>query len=365
MKILWGVYVIIGLAAFILSFLIQGYVFSKISEMVMISFIFAAIFEGAKVMTIIVPYFQSEKNDHRETSSFRAGVNVYRLLLLLVSIGCSISMLANFLDKPNFDKVLVAEKKMIENNYKENEQSLNKEFEKNMANLTKTKKEIAQKYQDRYTRLADYYEPRIEKEERLRDDEFENIINGIRKGERWHEHNRKVEFLTTAYLDEQNQLREQEDQEIKSKENSIKQYYLKKSDDLRTERETALAGIEYRLQDDSRTNNQMILSLISTLKKGFDVTFRYESLVVMFAVITAFLLEATIYVIFNYVSITHREIFSFKQDMFVANEKLRAEAENELHKDNIKFESRKNRIKTQMNNLKDNVFNFGTGKPVA
>lgn len=365
MKILWGVYVFIGLAAFVLSFLIQGYVFSKISGMIAISFIFAAIFEGAKIMTIIMHRFQSEKNEHQVKPGFLAGIKTYQLMLFLVSVGCSISMLANFLDKPNFDKVLVAEKKMIENNYKENEQSLNKEFEQNMANLTKIKKEIAQKYQDRYTRLAKYYEPRIEKEEHLRDFEFENIINNVRKGPRWEEHNRKVALLTTAYLDEQNQLREQEDQEIKSKENSIKQYYLKKSEDLRTERETALAGVEKLLQNDSRTNNQMISSLISTLKKGFDVTIKYDLIVVMFAIITAALLESTIYVIFNYVSITHQGIFSFKQDMFIRNEKMRAAAESELHRDNINFESRKNRIKTQMNNLKDNVFNFGTGKPVA
>jgi len=358
MKIMWGIYVIIGLAAFILSFSIEGYVFSKISDMYMISFIFAAIFEGAKVMTIIMHRFQSEKNEHRIKQGFRAGIKGYQVMLFVVSIGCSIALLANFLDKPNFDEVLLADKKMIENNYKENEKSLHKESEQNISNLKNTKNEIARKYKDRYLRLVEYYEPRIEKEESLRDSEFDNIINNVRKGVKWNEHNRKAEQLTNKYLNEQKKLRDEEDQEIKLKEDGIKLYYSKKSDDLRTERERSLAGLEEKLDADIRTHNQMILSLTSTLKKGFAITVKYDFLVVLFAIITASLLESTIYIIFNYLSITHQEIFALKQDLFIETEKYRTNTENELHKDNIKFASRKNRIKNQMGNLKDNIFKF-------
>ena len=358
MKIMWGIYVIIGLAAFILSFSIEGYVFSKISDMYMISFIFAAIFEGAKVMTIIMHRFQSEKNEHRIKQGFRVGIKGYQVMLFVVSIGCSIALLANFLDKPNFDEVLLADKKMIENNYKENEKSLHKESEQNISNLKNTKNEIARKYKDRYLRLVEYYEPRIEKEESMRDSEFDNIINNVRKGVKWNEHNRKAEQLTNKYLNEQKKLRDEEDQEIKLKEDGIKLYYSKKSDDLRTERERSLAGLEEKLDADIRTHNQMILSLTSTLKKGFAITVKYDFLVVLFAIITASLLESTIYIIFNYLSITHQEIFALKQDLFIETEKYRTNTENELHKDNIKFASRKNRIKNQMGNLKDNIFKF-------
>ena len=355
---MWGIYVIIGLAAFILSFSIEGYVFSKISDMYITSYIFAAIFEGAKVMTIIIHRFQSEKNEQRIKQGFRIGIKCYQVMLFVVSIGCSIVLLSNFLDKPNFNEVLLTDKKMIENNYKENEKSLHKEFEKNISNLKNTKNEIARKYKDRYLRLVEYYEPRIKKEERLRDSEFNNIINNVRKGVKWNEHNRKAEQFTNKYLKEQKKLRDEEDQEIKIKEDDIKQYYLKKLDDLRIERELSLAGLGKKLDADNRIRNQMILSLTSTLKKGFDITVKYDFLVVWFAIITAFLLEGTIYIIFNYLSITHQEIFALKQDLFFETEKYRTNTENELHKDNIRFSSRKNRIKNQMDNLKDNIFKF-------
>ena len=62
MKILWGIYVIIGLGAFIISYLLEGFVFSKVSDMFLLSFAFAAVFESAKIMTIIMHRFLTEKS---------------------------------------------------------------------------------------------------------------------------------------------------------------------------------------------------------------------------------------------------------------------------------------------------------------
>lgn len=351
MKILWGIYVIIGLGAFIISYLLEGFVFSKVSDMFLLSFAFAAVFESAKIMTIIMHRFLTEKSRKNIPMYFKGITVIFRLTLVFLSIGCSVALLSTFLDKPNLNKVMLADKELIENNYQENKKSLRSELNKALSDIGN---EIERKYQNRYSRLAAYYEPRIEKEEKLRDFEFTNIINNIRKGPRWNEHDRKINLHTNAYQEEQKELQGEENKELKSRKKHIKEHFSSKLNELRIKRENCLANLEKHLSNDSRACNQMLLSLIGTLKKGLDIKIGYDSLTILFAIITALLLEGTIYIVFSYLTITHQEIF----DQYFTIEKIKADAKTEMNKDNIKCEVWKNRVKNQVRNITDNVFNF-------
>ena len=355
MKILWGIYVIIGLGAFIISYLLEGFVFSSISDMFLISYSLAAVFEGAKIMTIIMHRFYTEKNKKKFSMLFTGGTAIFRLFLFTVSIGCSIALLSTFLDKPNLNKIMLADKELIENNYQENKKSLRTELDKTLTNLGD---EVETKYQNRYSRLAVYYESRIEKEEKLRDFEFNNIINNIRKGPKWKEHDRKINLLTNAYQEEQKELQGEENKELKSRKKDIKEYFSSKLNELRIKRENCLANLEKHLSNDFRACNQMLLSLIGTMKKGLDIKISYDLLVIIFAIITAFLLEGTIYIVFNYLTIMHQEIFTLKNDQYFEVEKIKANAKTELNKDNIKYGLFKNRVKNQVRNIKANVSKF-------
>lgn len=355
MKILWGIYVIIGLGAFIISYLLEGFVFSKVSDMFLLSFAFAAVFESAKIMTIIMHRFLTEKSRKNIPMYFKGITVLFRLTLVFLSIGCSVALLATFLDKPNLNKIKLADKELIETIYQENKKNLRTELDKTLTNLGD---EVETKYQNRYSRLAAYYEPKIEKEEKLRDFEFNNIINNIRKGPKWNEHDRKINLLTNTYYEEQEELQTEENKELISRKKEIEDKFFLQSNDLRIKRENSLVNLEKELNNDSRVCNQMLLSLISTIKKGLDIKINYDFLVILFAIITALLLEGTIYIVFNYLTITHQEIFSMRQDHYVAIEKIKTNAKNEIKKDNIKYELFKNRIKNQVRNIKDNVFTF-------
>jgi len=120
----------------------------------------------------------------------------------------------------------------------------------------------------------------------------------------------------------------------------------------------ALVNLEQRLNNDSRACNQMLLSLIGTMNKGLDIKIKYDLLVIFFAIITALLLEGTIYVVFNYLALTHQEIFSISQEQYFEVEKIKANAKSEMNRDNIKYKLFKNRVKNQVQNIKDNVLNF-------
>lgn len=355
MKILWGIYLVIGLSSFIVSYLLEGFVFFKVSDMFLLSFAFAAVFESAKIMTIIMHRFLAEKSRKNISVYFKGITVLFRLTLVFLSIGCSVALLATFLDKPNLNKIMLADKELIENNYQENKKSLRIELDKTLTNLGD---EVETKYQNRYLRLAAYYEPRIEKEEKLRDFEFNNIINNIRKGPKWNEHDRKINLLTNTYHEEQKELQTEENKELKSRKKEIEDKFFLQSNNLRIKRGKSLVNLEKELNNDSRVCNQMLLSLISTMKKGLDIKINYDFLVILFAIITALLLEGTIYIIFNDLTRTHQEIFSLKHDQYFEVEKIKANAKNEIKKDNIKYGLFKNRLQNQIQNIKDNVLNF-------
>ena len=355
MKILWGIYVIIGLGAFLISYLLEGFVFSKVSDMFLLSFAFAAVFESAKIMTIIMHRFLTEKSRKNIPMYFKGITVLFRVTLVFLSIGCSVALLSTFLDKPNLKKIMLADKELIESNYQENKKSLRTEFDKTLTNL---ENEVRTTFQKHYARLTAYYEPRIEKEEKLRDFEFNNIINNIRKGPKWNEHDRKINLLTNTYYEEQKELQTEENKELISRKKEIEGKFFLQSNDLRIKRGNSLVNLEKELNSDSRVCNQMLLSLISTIKKGLDIKINYDFLVILFAIITALLLESTIYIIFNDITRTHQEIFSLKHDQYVEEKRIKANAKNEIKKDNIKYELFKNRLQNQVRNIKDNVLNF-------
>ena len=355
MKILWGIYVIIGLGACAISYLLEGLVFFKISSIFLTSYALAAVFESAKIMTIIIHRLQTGKNKKKIPLFFQGGTAIFKLTLLVVSICCSVALLATFLDKPNLNKIMQADKKVIENNYQENKKSLRTELDKTLTNL---ENEVETKYQNRYSRLTAYHEPRIEKEERLRDFEFNNKINNIRKGPKWHEHDRKVNILTNAYQAKQNALQIAENKELILRKKEIEGKFFLQLTNLRSKREKSLVNLEKHLNNDPRVCNQMLQSLIKTMKQGLNFNIDYDFLIVIFAIITAFLLESTIYIVFNYLTITHRDIFSMRHDQYIEVEKIKANAKNEMNKDNIKHEVFKNRVQNQFKNIKDNVLNF-------
>ena len=355
MKILWGIYVVIGLGAFAISYLLEGFVFSKVSDMFLLSFAFAAVFESAKIMTIIMHRFLTEKSRKNIPMYFKGITVIFRLTLVFLSIGCSVALLSTFLDKPNLNKIMLADKELIENNYQENKKSLRTELDKTLTNL---EDEVETKYQNRYSRLAAYYEPRIEKEEKLRDFEFTNIINNVRKGPMWNEHDRKINLLTNAYQEEQKELQAEENKELKSRKKETEDKFFLQLNHLRLNREKSLVNLEKQSNNDPRVCNQMLLSLIGTMKKGLDIEIGYDSLTILFAIITALLLDGTIYIVFNYLTITHQEIFCMRQDQYIAIEKIKANAKTEMDKDNVKYGLFKNRVKNQVRNVKANAFAF-------
>ena len=137
---------------------------------------------------------------------------VVKILLVTLSLVSSIGFISSNLDRPHLQEVKESDKALVEKLYSEKLENLKGQQE---SALNKSVSEIKERYKKRYDKLAEYYEPRIKKEEQLRDFEFNREINGVRKGDRYYEHQRKLTELSTQYKVEKDQLESSEDAEIK------------------------------------------------------------------------------------------------------------------------------------------------------
>ena len=59
--------------------------------------------------------------------------------------------------------------------------------------------------------------------------EFNNIINNIRKGPKWNEHDRKINLLTNTYYEEQKELQTEENKELISRKKEIEDKFFLQS----------------------------------------------------------------------------------------------------------------------------------------
>jgi len=127
-------------------------------------------------------------------------------------------MLSQYLRNPNLDGIMEKDTGIIEKNHKESMELLKQSTEKRK---TETLAEIRQRFGEKVDDLKRFYETRIEREEESRDQEFDRKINGIRKGERWYEHERKIGELQKAYDQKLSDIHKLERTELSEKISKI------------------------------------------------------------------------------------------------------------------------------------------------
>jgi hypothetical protein len=300
-KILGILYVIAGIAAFLVSAIIEYLFFGSIFQDYSMAFYLTSLFECAKVLTILI----TRRIIIRDSKGIATPLIILgwfvKVALVVISLCASIGYLANNLDQPNLESVQEADKKRYEIIYTEKHNLLKNQkksdYDQNIL-------EINNRYKQRFESLSQYYEPRIEKEELARDFEFSRKINGVRKGERYREHQRKLSELSQEYKLEKDKLLSDQNQEILEYTRNVGSVYLQKLENLEKERERKLDQIaKGSYSEDSRVSNKIVNSFLSTLKSAINLEMRHLTFCFYFSVLVSFTLEGLIYLIFNNIAI--------------------------------------------------------------
>jgi hypothetical protein len=334
MRGLWLLYTMIGFGAFTISFLLQGWVFLNITQIVWLSFGTTCVFESAKVVTIILHRFMTVNNGRAVPIVLLWMTQIFKCGLVLLSIICSLAMLSQYLRNPNLDGIMEKDTGIIEKNHKESMELLKQSTEKRKS---ETLAEIRQRYGKKLEELKRFYETRIENEEKLRDQEFDRKVNGIRKGERWFEHERKIGELQKAYDQKLSGIHKLEKTELSEKISKIEDDFKFSIQAVNAKREQEfkkLRSSEY-LEDD-RVKNQMVMAFLATMESTVSFNLGYMKFIAAFSLMVSLLLESTIYVVFNYLTISHQEIFSLGHELHIKNEGMKAMARSELDSEKLR-----------------------------
>lgn len=251
-------YMLLGVAAFIVSFKIETLFLSEITGEFWISTLTIGIFEFAKVGTIVVQrylYLLSKfKSNIKKVSPFvRYLTLTFQILLITVSFLSSLALIANYLDKPN----------------------LNKAKEEDLALINK-------KYDLFYQELKSYYDTQIALADADVKAEMQNVVKGTFMGPKYRELVKRRKDLEKQFNEERTKLQERKNLEIAALEK--KSYH-----------------------NDERVQNKMIAAFLTTLSKGLGINISYITFTLIFSALISFLLEATIYVVFNYTTINYFE----------------------------------------------------------
>ncbi|HOP49979.1 MAG TPA: hypothetical protein PK887_05090 [Ignavibacteriales bacterium] len=251
-------YMLLGFAAFIVSFRIETLFLSEITGEFWISTLTIGIFEFAKVGTIVVQRYlyliNKFKVGIKKVSPFvRYLTLAFQILLITVSFLSSLALIANYLDKPN----------------------LNKAKEEDLQLINK-------KYDAFYEELKSYYDQQIALADLDVKNEMQNVVKGTFMGPKYRELVKRRKDLERQFNEERTKLQERKSLEIAQLEN--KSY-----------------------SNDERVQNKMIAAFLSTLSKGLGINISYVTFTLVFSALISFLLEATIYVVFNYTTINYFE----------------------------------------------------------
>jgi len=249
---------LLGFAAFIVSFKIETLFLSEITGEFWISTLTIGIFEFAKVGTIVVQRYLYLVNKFmsgiKKVSPFvRYLTLTFQILLITVSFLSSLALIANYLDKPNFNKA------------KQEDLDL-----------------INKKYELFYNDLKSYYDTQIALADGDVKAEMQNVVNGTFMGPKYRELVKRRKDLEKQFNEERTKLQERKSLEIAELE--------KKS-----------------YKNDERVQNKMIAAFLATLSSGLGINVSYVTFTLVFSALISFLLEATIYVVFNYTTINYFE----------------------------------------------------------
>ena len=301
MKLIGPLYIAAGIGAFLISATIEYYFFESVTRTAGFSFFIVGIFETAKILTILITRTILLKDQTTITTHLAVLGWGVKAFLVIISLVCSIGFLSSNLDRPHLQEVRERDSGRAESLY--NEQYANLKEQQESA-LNRAIAEIKDRYKKRYDKLSEYYEPKIAEAEQLKDLEFNNEVNGVRRGARYYEHQRKLTELSNKYNREKEKLLSEENKEIRNFTEQTNDGYQKRFDNLENNRETRLNQIEQNsYADDERVANTLVASFLSTLKEGLNIEMEYLTFSILFSLLVSFTLEGLIYIIFNNLAI--------------------------------------------------------------
>jgi len=330
----WVVQLIVGTGLFLCSFFLEYQIILSFLTPSLLALFLTITLELGKVSAIVWHYYLNRLSSMEYPTSIRITSSIFRIGLMFLSLLCSQLYLSYHLDRPNLEKVKNSDLQVVKQNLKKKLDRLEIEFarERNLM-LERQEKEIATEMQQ--------WDKRIEKLESLLLLEMDNVVNGVFKGPRYRELERRLAKEKNNRQRVLENLHKRHIEEL-AKLNTLFDSKFQKTIEEARQQELKIEKKDYTA--DERANDPRIIAFLKVIEEVFNYSLLPLQFVFFFSFLLSGLMEAGIILAFSTITIALAPVFQVYHQEAVEKEALLARVSGEVNRDNVKYMAKINKI---------------------
>jgi uncharacterized membrane protein YciS (DUF1049 family) len=330
----WVLQVIVGLGLFICSFAVEYQVMRSFVAPSLFAFFLALSLEAGKVTAIIWHYYMNYLSASAYPGSVRIVSVLFRLGLVVLSVTCSQLFLNSRLDRPNLAHVKKTSIAVAQ-------QRLDDQLARLDSSYAVTKNAMQLRHRAQTADHLKPYDQRIHQLEAMLLKEMDNVVNGIFKGSRYKELERRMENEKAARQTILDRLHKRQSEEVDQLEKQTT-----------VSHQNTQAAFERRLDhigkddfsNDDRVNDPQIVAILKVTDSLFGMKFQPMQFVFIFSLLLSLLMEGGIILAFATITVCMAPAIKAQHEINLEQEILKTEVDGVARREKVQHNAAMEKI---------------------
>ncbi|MFP7753712.1 hypothetical protein ACLG6S_03495 [Thermodesulfobacteriota bacterium B35] len=322
----WAGQLLVGCGLFLCSLLIEYRILLTFLAPASLALLLTLTLEGGKVAAVIWHYYLGYLSADAYPSSIRLTSLVFRSGLFILSMLCSMLFLTAHLDRPNLTRVRQERLAAITARARA-------ETERVRARFGEKRRLLMMRQQEERASVTSRYQTRIDRLENLLRREMDNVVNGVFRGPRYRELERRLQEEEASLQQELEACRQRQEKAARNLEEGLEaELRTLQSDTDRRLRQVASADYS----TDEEVNDPRIVALLNTAAVIFHHRWQPLQFVFFFSILVSLLMEAGIMLAFATITMAIAPVLHARHLEELEKEATRVRAEGAVAQETIR-----------------------------
>ena len=353
----WIAQIFVGFGLFACSFFVEYTVLIHFVSPPFMALFLAITLEGGKITAIVWHYYLGYLAEGTYPATIRLTSLIFRFGLVSLSLICSMLFFTSHLDRPNMDAVKEKQMTEVETQIAQETTLTKNRLEEKWRHLFKSQQVELQGLRSRY-------DTRISKLEALLLTEMNNVVNGIFKGSRYEEFERRLDKEKQARDSMIIEMQKRHEQQLTTLDKSNNTVLS----DLQTraaERRKNIRNDDF--SNDERAHDKRIVALLKTVESISDWIVLPLQFVFFFSILISMLMEAGIMLSFATITVAIAPVLHARHVEELEKEACRVRAESTARQDKMRHNAAVNRVRKagkRIVEVADTIYGHAVSNPV-
>jgi hypothetical protein len=338
-RISWTVQLLVGMALFGISFLIESEVLQSFFAVPVIALALAMALEVGKAASIVWHRYLSHSGASGYTPVTRLLSGSFRMGLVGLSVLCSVLYLGLQLDRPNLEAVSTAQLAAVDSRLQQELGSLDADRAARIAADRERRK-------TEYTDLRRDHRRQVTELEALLRAEMDNTVGGVFKGPRYREIESRLAAAQSALDTALTALSERHRREAAELAANLDRQYRQARTALIAKAEAERRALRASgFDDDERTHHPRVVVFMRMAETVLGLHIGAPQFVFLFSLFLSLLMELGILLAFDTVTLAVIPALAAQHREEVMSEALMAEVSGQATRDGIRHRGAMNRVR--------------------